>query len=109
MSREIIPQTYNGQEFISFAQLVPNNFWIFCLSMFLFNLFIFLLFMASPQHLELPGQGSDPSRSWNLHHRGGNAGSLTHCAGLGTEPSSLCCKHAADPVVLQGGRLRILE
>ena len=33
------------------------------------------------------GQGSDPSHSCDLHHSGGNTGSLTHCARLGVKPA----------------------
>ena len=40
--------------------------------------------------MELPGQGSDPSRSC------GNARSLTHCAGRGIEPVSLHSQDATE-------------
>ena len=46
----------------------------------------------------VPGQGSDPSYSCNLSHSCGNAGSLTHCAGLGMEPASQCTQDATNPV-----------
>ena len=39
-------------------------------------------FSAVPWHTESPAQGSDPSHSCS------NAGSLTHCAGLGIKPAS---------------------
>ena len=35
------------------------------------------------------GQGSNLSRSWDLHHSYGNVGSLTHCTGPGIKPMSL--------------------
>ena len=38
-------------------------------------------FLATQRHLAFPGQGSDPSDSWSLHHSCGDAKSLTHCAG----------------------------
>ena len=41
-----------------------------------------------PQDMELPGQGSDPSHSCDLHCNCGNAGSLTHYARPGIEPAS---------------------
>ena len=37
-------------------------------------------------HMEFLGQGLNLSWSCNLHHSCSNAGSLTHCAGLGIEP-----------------------
>ena len=43
----------------------------------------FSSFSAAPQHVECRGQGSDPSRSVDLHHSCGNAGSLTHVLGWG--------------------------
>ena len=49
--------------------------------------FFFLFsFLAAPQHMELPVQGSDPSQSHHLSHSCGNAGSLTHYARPGIEP-----------------------
>ena len=49
-------------------------------------------------HLELLGQGSDPSCNLNLSLSWGNAGSLTHCAGLGIKPISHLSHNATDPV-----------
>lgn len=51
----------------------------------LFYLCLFFLGLY-PQHIEFPGQGSDPSRSCDPNHSCGTAGSLTHCAGLGIKP-----------------------
>ena len=61
---------------------------------FLWGLFSFLLsgkafaiffpqFLATLWHMELLGQGSDPSQGCNLSLGCGNARSLTHCAGQG--------------------------
>ena len=44
-------------------------------------------FLAAPQHMEFPGQESDPSHSCDLSHSS-NAGSLTHWDGLGIKPAS---------------------
>ena len=57
-------------------------------------------FLAAPWHMEFPGQESNMSRSGDLHHSCGNAGSLTHCSGPGVEPVSLllqrhCQSHCA--------------
>lgn len=59
-------------------------------------LWCFLFFLAArgagaPQwHMELLGQGLDPSWSFNLNHRCINAGSLTHCTWPGIWPGSHC-------------------
>ena len=55
-----------------------------CLSFFLF--FFFFPFLAAPQHVEFPGQGSDPTHSRDLSHTCCNTRSLSHCAGI--EPAS---------------------
>ena len=57
---------------------------------------IFLL--ATPWHMELPGQGSDPSHSFDLNHSCDNARSLTHCAGLGVKPESQCSQMPLIPL-----------
>lgn len=46
------------------------------------------LFLAIPWHIEVPGQGSDPSPSYSLCRSCSNAGFLTYCVGLGIEPVS---------------------
>ena len=61
------------------APLTVHLFW-FCL----------FSFLAAPQHVEFPSQGSDLGHSCNLSRRCGNARSLTHCAGPGIEPVSQC-------------------
>ena len=52
-------------------------------------------------HLEFLGQGSDPNCNFSLSHSCGNAGSLTHCAGPGSEPASQGSQDAASPVAAQ--------
>ena len=49
--------------------------------------FSFFFFLAAPQHMEFSDQGSGWSCSCDLSHSCSSAGSLTHCAGLG---SNLC-------------------
>ena len=61
----------------------------------------FLIFLAAPQHIELPGQGSDLSCICNLHCSCGNTRSLTPCARPGIKSMSECCRDATYPVVLQ--------
>ena len=58
--------------------------------------------MATPQHMEFLHQGLDPSHSWDLCHCG-NAGSLTHCAGLGFESGSQGSRDTMDLIVSQQG------
>lgn len=50
--------------------------------------FFFLLFLAISWLRELWGQGSDWSRSHDLHCSCRSARSVTHCAGLGNKPAS---------------------
>ena len=50
-----------------------------------------LLFLVTlhPLHMEVPSyQGSNPSLSYNLYHSCSDAGSLTHCATMGTSQTS---------------------
>ena len=58
----------------------------------------FLLLLATLQHMEFPGKGSDLSCRCSLCCSCGNAGFLTHCAGLGMETTSHCSRDTADPV-----------
>lgn len=51
--------------------------------------------------MELPGQGSDLSRSCDLSYSCGNAGSWTHCARPGVEHVSQHSQEAADSVAPQ--------
>ena len=48
----------------------------------------FFLCLVALWHVELLGQGSDPGCSHDLGCSCGNAGSLTHVAGLGVSPAS---------------------
>lgn len=59
-------------------------------------------FLATLRHRELPGQGSDPSRSHELSGSCSNAGSLIHGAGLRMEPTTQHSRDAADPVAWHG-------
>ena len=61
--------------------------------------FFFFFFFFWPWHMEFLGQGSDLSHSCDLCHSCSNAGSLTHCLGLGIKPVSQWSQDAADPVV----------
>ena len=62
-------------------------------------------FLAAPQHMEFPGQGSHLSQCCEPHHSHGNTRSLTHCSGPGIEPESLqlqrhcgsCCVTVGTP------------
>ena len=58
-----------------------------------------IIFLAAPWHMEVLGQVSDPSHSWNLHHNQGSARSLTRCTRLGIKPVSLPSRNTADPIV----------
>ena len=61
--------------------------------------FFYFSFLAALQHMELPGQGSDPCCSHGLCRS--NTGSLTHCAGLGIDPATQWSRDAADPTAPQ--------
>ena len=57
---------------------------------FFFFFFIYLFFFRlGLWPMEFPRQGLNPSQTCNLHDSCSNAGSLTHCAGLGIELASL--------------------
>ena len=58
-------------------------------------------FLATPQHMEFPGQGSYPSHSYDPSHSCSNAGSPTHCARPVIEPATQSSQDAANPVVPQ--------
>ena len=60
-------------------------------------LILFLLsFLAASQHMEFPGQGSDPNHNYDLC-----CSPLTNCAGPGIEPTSQCSWDATNPVAPQ--------
>ena len=61
-------------------------------------LFIFFFFLAAQMLTACQGQGTDRSCAYDLCHSYGNAGSLTHCARPGIEPSHQCFRDAADLV-----------
>ena len=56
--------------------------------------FFFFLF-GHPWYMEFLGRGSDAAAV-------AMPDPLTHCAGRGIEPSSWCCRDAADPTEPQG-------
>ena len=58
-------------------------------------------FLAAPQHVEFPGQGSDLSHSLDLSCSCGNNGSLPNHARPGIEPASQHSQDAAHPTVPQ--------
>ena len=59
-------------------------------------------FLVALQCMEFLGQESDLSHGYDLRSSCGNAGSLTPCARLGTEPVSQRSQDAANPFVAQG-------
>jgi len=76
------------------------------LTAFYFILFYFISFysfLAAPQHIEFPGQGSDSSHSHDLFHSfiNANAGSLTYCTVRGITPVSQCTSNTIDPFAPQ--------
>ena len=50
--------------------------WTLCLFLSFFFFFFFFFFLAALQHMEFPGQRSDPSHSCDLSHSFGNANIL---------------------------------
>ena len=65
--------------------------------------YLFILkFLPAPQHMELPGWGSDLSCSLHLRFSCGDTRSPTPCAGAGIKPSSQCSQDAADPLCHSG-------
>ena len=79
---------FNNQFYINFSlciQYLTSDF----------NLFYFILlsFLATPQRMELLGQGSDPSCHCDPS---GNAKSLTHCAG---QASNSCPSAPKTPTI----------
>lgn len=78
----------------STAEELNFNFHLVLISLifFLSFFFFFFLLLATPGHTEFPGQGSDPSRSCDLHCR---------CARPRTEPVSWCCRDPTYPIAPQ--------
>ena len=62
---------------------------------------IFFSLLAALQHMELLGQGLDPSSSLNLSCSCGNARSLTHYARPTIKPVSQCSQDTANPIAPQ--------
>ena len=62
----------------------------FLLLVFFFFFFFFFFFLAAQRYMEFPGQGSDPSHSFDLHRSCGNAGSSWGC---NRRPSALIPLH----------------
>ena len=62
-----------------------------------FFLLVFFFFFAALKYTEFPGQGSDPSHSFDLSHSCGYTGPLTHCAGLRIESMSQHSQDTEDP------------
>ena len=93
-----------------FEDMAKLSFWLPChIYKFWSFFFFFFFFLAAPQRVELPGQGSDLSHSYELCWSCGNAGSLTHCAGPGIEPSSQCSRDTANPIAPQEELLQVLD
>ena len=67
---------------------------------------VFLAFCFVLATLQLvPGQGSDPSNSFDLSCSCGNARSLTRCARPGIKPELQHCQDVTNPVTPQWERL----
>ena len=66
-----------GAQNISYYYSLDDSVFIFFL-LRCSRLFFFFSFLATPWHMEFPGQGSDLSHSCDLCHSCSNAGSLTH-------------------------------
>ena len=65
-----------------------------------FCFFVFFLFWL---HMEFPGQGSDPSHSWDLCQSCRNSGSFNPlCQGQGANLHPGPAEYAANPLVPQG-------
>ena len=73
----------------------------FCSSLLFLPLNTAPLFLAAPQHMELPSQGSDLSHSLELSHSSDNTKSLTCYARPGMEPTSQGFQDAAHPMPYQ--------
>lgn len=69
------------------------------------RLYIFFFpfsFLAAPQHMELPSQGSDLNRSCDISRSCSNTGLLTHCSRPGSEPAFPHSQDATDPIAPRG-------
>ena len=61
-------------------------------------LFFFFSFLATPWHMEFPGQGSDPSHSCNLYCCCNNARSFNPLCRAGDQTCVPALRDATDPV-----------
>ena len=63
--------------------IVPSQIHFHCAMMGTYGVwfFDFFSFLATPRHMEFPGQGSDSSHSLDLSHSGSSAGSLSTVLG----------------------------
>ena len=64
-----------------------------------------IYFFGPLRHRGFQGQGSDLSHSCDLRHSCGNAGFLTHCAGLGIKPAPSAPKKPPIPSGHSGNSL----
>ena len=65
------------------------------------SFFFFLFFFGCWAAYRVPGPGIIWTHSCDLCFSCGSARSLTHCAGPGIEPVSLCSRDAANPIMPQ--------
>ena len=85
--------------------LIKSGFVLFCFQKLSGSvvLIFFFSFLATPQHMEFPGQGSDPSHSCNPGCCCNNMRPLTHCAGPGIKPVSQRTRDSTNPTALRRG------
>ena len=69
-------------------------------SLLLWGLLFVFFVLATPWHMEFPGQGSNLNHSCDLHCSCcDNPESLTQCLGPGVKPVSQFYREAANPIV----------
>ena len=64
----------------------------------LFFFFFFFFFLATPQHMEILGQGSNLSHSCDIQSSCSNTGSLSYCPASGIKPTYQCFRDATNPI-----------
>ena len=64
---------------------------------------VFLSYLAAPWHREFQGQGQIQATLVTYNRAVSRPDPLTHCAWLGIEPVSWCCREASSPVGSQQG------
>lgn len=94
---------------LALMSLARKGFWFFGFLGFFVGGGGGWLVLAAPWHMELWVQGSDPSYSRELSYSCSDAGSLTHCAGVGIEPTSQHPQDPANPVAPQWELLCFLK